>query len=55
MFPHMQGVYFGVIFSPVVQFTSITAFLDLRAHMDLEVHQMDVATDFINIDSIEDI
>jgi hypothetical protein len=50
-----EGIDYTETFAPVAKFSTIRALLSLAAHYDLELHQMDVATAFLNGDLDVDI
>ena len=49
-YSHVEGIEFGVIFSPIAKLTSIIFLLSLAIAFDLEVEQMDVKIVFLHGD-----
>ena len=54
-YSQVEGVNFGVTFSPIEKVTSIRLLLSLVVAFDLEIEQMDVNTTFLHLDLEEEI
>ena len=50
-----EGIDFQETFSPVSTKDSLRIIMAIMAHFDLELHQMDVGTNFLNEDLVEDV
>ena len=50
-----EGIDFKETFSPVSTKDSLRIIMAIVTHFDLELHQMDVRTNFLNGDLVEDV
>ena len=46
----MQDFDYSSVFAPIVRYTTLRVLLALACFHDLEIEQMDVVTDFLNVD-----